>query len=67
MQNGQFAFVIPFLIWGAEIALPTLSACVGPIIYGALTGAVVYGGYQVTQVEPIFESFPVCPSTSLKP
>ena len=48
--DGQFAFVIPFLIWGAEIALPTLSACVGPIIYGALTGAVVYGGYQMTQV-----------------
>jgi RHS repeat-associated protein len=47
--DGQFAFVIPFLIWGAEIALPTLSACVGPIIYGALTGAVVYGGYQMTQ------------------
>ena len=49
MQNGQFAFVIPFLIWGAEFVLPTLSACVGPIIYGALAGAVVYGGYQVTQ------------------
>ena len=30
--------------------MPTLSACVGPIIYGALTGAVVYGGYQMTQV-----------------
>jgi len=47
--DGQFAFVILFLIWGAEFIFPTLSACICPIIYGAVTGAVVYGGYQLTQ------------------
>jgi RHS repeat-associated protein len=45
--TGEFAFAVPLLIWGAELALPFLSACVAPIVYGAITGAVAYGGYQL--------------------
>jgi hypothetical protein len=38
--DGQFAFVIPLLIWGAEFVLPTLSVCITPIVYGAVIGTV---------------------------
>jgi hypothetical protein len=47
--DGQFAFVIPLLIWGAEFVLPTLSVCITPIVYGAVIGTVAYGGYQLVQ------------------
>jgi len=47
--TGQFAFVIPLLVWGAEWALPALAACVAPVVYGAITGAVAYGGYQLVK------------------
>lgn len=42
-EIGQFAFAIPLLIWGAEFALPALSAWAAPIVYGALAGATIYG------------------------
>ncbi len=48
--DGQFAFAIPLLMWGAELALPALSAIAVPILYGAATGAVAYGGYKVIQM-----------------
>ncbi|MES2198758.1 MAG: RHS repeat-associated core domain-containing protein [Chlamydiota bacterium] len=47
--DGRFAFVIPILIWGAEIALPSLSAYVIPFIYGAAIGAVAYTGYKTVE------------------
>jgi RHS repeat-associated protein len=47
--DGQFAFVIPFLIWGVEAAFPALSAYAAPLVYGAITGAVAYGGYKIAQ------------------
>lgn len=48
--DGQFAAIlIPFLVWGAELALPALSACVTPIIYGVITGTVAYGSYKIAQ------------------
>jgi RHS repeat-associated protein len=47
--TGQFAIAIPLLIWGAEMLIPTLTACAAPIMYGALTGAVAYGGYKLVQ------------------
>jgi hypothetical protein len=40
---------IPILIWGAELALPPLSAVFMPMIYGAVTGAAAYGCYQGVQ------------------
>lgn len=49
-QDGQFIqFAIPLLMWGAEVALPALSACAVPIISGAITGALLYGGYKVVE------------------
>lgn len=48
--DGRFVFAIPLLIWGAELALPTISAILTPIIYGAITGVVVYGGYKAGEM-----------------
>jgi len=49
-HDGQFIqFAIPLLIWGAELVLPSLSAYVAPIIYGAVTGAAIYGGHKAVQ------------------
>ena len=36
-------------MWGAELVLPSLSSIVMPIIYGAITGAVAYGGYKAVE------------------
>jgi RHS repeat-associated protein len=47
--DGQFAFVIPLLMWGAEIVLPALSAYAATAAYGAIAGAVLYGGYKLVQ------------------
>jgi RHS repeat-associated protein len=48
--DGQFIqLAIPLLIWGAEAVLPALSAYAAPLIYGAITGAVAYGGYKAVQ------------------
>ena len=48
--DGQcIQFIIPLLIWGAEAALPALSAYAAPLIYGAITGAVAYGGYRAVE------------------
>ncbi len=41
--NGEFAFAIPLVIWGAELALPAISA----LVYGAAAGAIIYGTYKV--------------------
>lgn len=49
-QNGEFIqFAIPLLIWGAELAIPSLSACASYAIAGVVTGAVAYGGYKAVQ------------------
>lgn len=48
--DGRFVFTIPLLIWGAELVLPTISAILTPIIYGAITGVVVYGGYKAGEM-----------------
>lgn len=48
-DHGEFAFAIPLLFWGAELALPTISACVAAISYGAAAGAVAYGGYKLIE------------------
>jgi len=48
--NGEFAFAIPLVFWGAELALPTISACMTAIAYGAAAGAVAYGGYKLVDV-----------------
>ena len=47
--DGQFAFAIPLLIWGAELMLPSLTACVAPMVYGAVVATVAYSGYKVSQ------------------
>lgn len=47
--DGQFAWMIPLLIWGAEIAVPSLSAIAIPALYGAVAGAVAYGGYKAIE------------------
>jgi len=44
--TGEFAFAIPLLFWGIEFAVPTLSACITTIIYGAAAGTALYGGYK---------------------
>lgn len=49
-RNGEFAFAIPLLFWGAELVIPTLSVCITSMVYGAATGAVIYGGYKVFEV-----------------
>ena len=50
--TGEFAFAlaIPLLVWGAELALPSLTAFVVPVAYTALTGVVAYASYKVSQV-----------------
>ncbi len=48
-NNGEFAFVIPLLFWGAELALPTISACITAITYTAAASAVAYGGYKLVE------------------
>jgi RHS repeat-associated protein len=48
-DNGEFAFAIPLLFWGAELALPTISACITAITYTAAAGAVAYGGYKLVE------------------
>lgn len=45
--DGRIVFAIPVLIWGAQLALPTLSAIVMPIVYTAVTAAVACGGYHL--------------------
>jgi RHS repeat-associated protein len=47
--DGQFLFMfaaVPLIAWGAGVALPSISAIAAPIIYGAITGAVIYGSYK---------------------
>jgi RHS repeat-associated protein len=48
-DHGEFAFAIPLLFWGAELALPTLSACITALTYTAAAGAVAYGGYKLVE------------------
>jgi hypothetical protein len=48
--DGQFAFVIPLLIWGGQFVLPTLTTIVTPVICGAVTGAIAYGGYKLASM-----------------
>ena len=47
--HGEFAFAIPLLFLGAEIALPAISACVTAITYTAAAGTVAYGGYKLVE------------------
>lgn len=48
-DNGEFAFAIPLIFLGAELALPTISACITAITYTAAAGAVAYGGYKIVE------------------
>lgn len=48
-DDGEFAFAIPLLFWGAELAVPVISAYITTIVYGAVAGAVAYGGYKVVE------------------
>ena len=48
--NGEFAFAIPILVWGAGLAFPTLSTCVTAMAYGAAAGAIAYGGYKAIEL-----------------
>jgi hypothetical protein len=41
--------VIPLLVWGAEFAIPALSAIVAPIVYTTVTAAATYAGYKAIQ------------------
>ncbi|MFI5344287.1 MAG: RHS repeat-associated core domain-containing protein, partial [Chlamydiales bacterium] len=43
--DGRFVLFVPLFIWGSTWALPSITAIVTPIIYGAITGAVMVGGY----------------------
>jgi len=47
--DGQFAFLLalPFIAFGTSITLPTLTACITSVVYGAVTGAIAYGGYRL--------------------
>ncbi len=47
--NGEFAFALPLLFWGAELAIPALSACISTVVYGAAAGALAYGGYKLVE------------------
>ena len=44
--DGEFIIALPLLIWGAELILPSLSACVVPIIYGAITSAMAVAAWE---------------------
>jgi len=44
--SGEFAFAIPLLIWGAELMLPTLSACITAATYTAAASVIAYAGYK---------------------
>ena len=48
-KDGQFAFIIPLLTWGLELFLPSFSTIVMPIVYGAIGGAIAYGGYKAVE------------------
>ena len=48
-DTGEFAFAIPLLFWGVELALPTISACITAITYTAAASAVAYGGYKLVE------------------
>jgi len=37
------------LVFGAELALPALSACMTAVVYGAAAGAAAYGGYKLIE------------------
>ncbi|MBS0584950.1 MAG: RHS repeat-associated core domain-containing protein [Verrucomicrobia bacterium] len=54
-DNGEFAFAIPLLFWGAELAVPTISACITAITYSAVAGAVAYSGYKFIETFNNFE------------
>ncbi len=46
--DGQFLqLAVPLVIWGAEAIFPALATYVAPLIYGAVTGTIAYGGYKV--------------------
>jgi RHS repeat-associated protein len=47
--NGQFAFAIPLVFWGAELALPAISTVISWIACGAVVGAVSYSSYKVIE------------------
>lgn len=48
-KNGEFAFAIPLLFWGAELAMPTIAACITAITCTAAAGVVAYGGYKLVE------------------
>jgi RHS repeat-associated protein len=49
-KDGRFIqLALPLLIWGAEMVIPSLTAYVAPVIYGAIAGGVGYAGYKAVQ------------------
>jgi RHS repeat-associated protein len=48
-DTGELAIAIPLLIWGAELAVPGISAWVTAIVSGAAVGAIAYGGYKLVE------------------
>lgn len=63
--DGRFAFVIPLLIWGAELVLPTITAWVAPMVYAAATATIAYGGYKIVQVLNERNSATACKNTDV--
>lgn len=49
-KNGEFAFAVPLLIWGAEVALPTISAYLTAMTYTAAAGVIAYAGYKYAEI-----------------
>ena len=45
--DGEFIFVIPIVVWGAGVALPSLTAIGTAVAAGVAAGAVAYGGYKL--------------------
>lgn len=48
-KDGQFVFLLPLFFFGAELMIPTFSMVVTSIFYGAVTGAIAYGGYKAME------------------
>jgi len=44
-KDGQFAFAIPLLIWGLELALPSITT----LVYTAVTATAIYGTYKAAE------------------
>lgn len=48
-EDGQFICAIPLIVWGAQLALPSLTAVVTSVMYTTITAAAVYGAYKISE------------------